>query len=95
MKEGKLTVVKDAQTGSTVEFWSKLSRIKSSNGECAFELFVQYIMCQHILAYESKNGTLTISPHIDNCIKKTTSTTESSIKKYMKKTCLYHWKVSK
>ena len=71
LKEGTLTVTKEAPSSSSAEFWSNLVRIQYSNDKCRFEPFVQCITCQQILAYDPKNGTNSLNQHVQNCIKKT------------------------
>ncbi|CAF1419694.1 unnamed protein product [Rotaria magnacalcarata] len=81
----KLITTKEAPSSSNGTFWPSLLRIQNPNGECTFEPFVQCTVCHQILAYEPRNGTSTISYHVQNCIKKTVSNKEISIKKYLKK----------
>ncbi|CAF2066345.1 unnamed protein product [Rotaria magnacalcarata] len=85
LKQGKLITTKEAPSSSNGTFWPSLLRIQNPNGECTFEPFVQCTVCHQILAYEPRNGTSTISYHVQNCIKKTVSNKEISIKKYLKK----------
>jgi hypothetical protein len=86
LKDGTLITVKEAPSSSSGEFWSNLLRIQKSNDTNIFEPFVQCNICQQILSYEPKNGTHSLSQHVQNCVKKTTaSKTTMSIQKYMKK----------
>ncbi|CAF1059300.1 unnamed protein product, partial [Didymodactylos carnosus] len=49
------------------DFWSSLKRIKDKDD--LFESFVQCSVCDRLLVYEPKNGTTTISLHVQNCMK--------------------------
>jgi hypothetical protein len=84
IKDGRLSTVKEPPSLSTGEFWSNLVRIKDSNG--VYEPFVQCIICQQILSYESKNGTNSLNIHVQSCMKRTNASKSTiSIETYVKK----------
>ena len=80
LKQGKVITTTEAPSSSNGTFWSSLLRIHNPNGECTFESFVQCTICQQILVYEPKNGTTTISCHVQSCIKKRLQTRKYQLK---------------
>ena len=86
LKEKKLVTVKQVPSSSNGEFWCNLLRIQKSDDTSTFEPYVKCSTCQQILSYDTKNGTHTLSLHVQSCVKKTTASgTTPCINKYMKK----------
>ena len=84
IKEGKLCTTAEPPQSSSGEFWSNLLRIKTSND--IYEPFVQCTLCQQILSYESKNGTKSLSNHVQSCLRKSNvSKSILSIENYTQK----------
>ncbi|CAF0811745.1 unnamed protein product [Didymodactylos carnosus] len=65
--EGELFTIAGRPAGATGDFWSSLKRIKDKDD--LFEPFVQCSVCDRLFVYEPKNGTTTLSLHVQNCLK--------------------------